>query len=194
MAAWRVGALGLAVVPVLLMASCSSGPEDACGNGLGGIKSDVFGVDARSGEVRWTTRLAQADAVVRESAGQARALARFGDEDAVIDVSTGVVVAEPASGDAPPTVDVGTGNILFFDQVVAPVATSNGLSIQTNNWTGTQETDLLLQAQDRSGTEVWSIPLSNDRDKDSVTRPVAFGDTVVVSVARNIPSCSKAAG
>jgi hypothetical protein len=210
---WWIAAAAAAVVVVALAASLMAGRsdpsptidtppgispalKDACGNDLSAVMSRVTGLDVATGSIRWTTLVPAARNLVTESPGEIRAVADYetGNDTVIVVASGQVVTTAPRQPTPQMGVDVNSGSLLYGDQVIPPAVTVNGTTIQTNQTTGIEPDKVIVQGQDQAGHVVWRTVLEGDSARTGVGRPVAFGDTVVVSVTSGIPPCSHEIG
>lgn len=180
------------MLAAMMATSCSRGISDGCGNDVSGVRSDVFGIDIATGEIRWTASVPAAEAIVVEDETHARAVSRWVKRDTIIDVTNGEVIGSTENSSRGGFVIDPKGSVGAFiwnDQTI-PIAVDVGTTkIVTNSWgTPTSGEPLAIRAEDPSFTVLWTTVLADDIFSAGHPRPVVFGESVVTSVIVDPPS------
>lgn len=166
---------------------------DACGNDLSALRSTVWAVDARTGEVRWSAELPLAEHyLLRAESGNPLVPLQRRSVEVELDLATGAVVGYPPAGAHEVLEDVTTG-VLHVDGEPQPDRPEvGGVIVEATVPAPAEPVEGVgpaLVASDGS-VVVWSVDLWHRALADGasqLSRPVAYGDTVVIVASASQP-------
>jgi outer membrane protein assembly factor BamB len=209
-----VAAAGLLLVAPIGLAACGSGGGgtsaattttvdplaetvvDACGHDLSTSTSRVTAVDPTTGTVRWTASVPLASAyLLRDASGGVLVPLERRSVDVLLDVETGAVVGYPPAGvhevlvDVNGATDSGVAGLLVDGEPQPATIEVAGLRLTTSAGETGQATVGLTATDAATATPAWRVELGAADAVGSLTRPVAFGDTVVVVASPPLPVC-----
>lgn len=169
---------------------------DGCGHDLSALTSTVTAVDAATGAVRWTATvpLAQAFLLSDPSGGVLVPLERRS-VDILLDVETGEVIGYPPAGvhevllDVTGATDSGVAGLLVDGEPQPATIEVDGVRLTTSAGETGQATVGLTATDAATSTPAWRVELGAADAVGTVTRPVAFGGTVIVVTSPPQPTC-----
>ncbi len=169
---------------------------DGCGNDLSDLTGTVWGIDPATGEVRWTTTIPLPDAyLLRSTAGDPLVPLVLRRVEVELDAATGEIVDTPPAGSHEVVVDVADANgagvgALFVDGDPQPATiTVGGRAISTARGETGQTTIALTATDATTAAVVWRVELGAADTIASLSPPVLYGDTVVVTTGSPRPTC-----
>lgn len=187
-----------AVAPSTTADPLAEAVVDACGNDLSAVRSTVWGIDPATGAVRWITAVPLAAAyLLRDATGAVRVSLVLRSVEAVVDPASGAVIGYPGAGVHEVLVQVpaeadppAAGSTLLVDGEAQPsTVVIGGLDVTTAAGSTGQTTVGVAATDAVTAAPVWRVDVGAADSLGSLSRPVAFGDTVVVVSSPPRPSC-----
>ncbi len=169
---------------------------DGCGNDLSDLTGTVWGIDPTTGEVRWTTEVPLPDTyLLTSAAGDPLVPLVLRRVEVALDATTGEIVDTPTAGSHEVVVDVsgatgaGQGG-LVVDGEAQPATITVGTREMSTARGETGQTTVGVTAVDAStGALGWRTDVGAADAVGSISPPVLYGDTVVVTTAAPRPAC-----
>ena len=198
-----VGSLGLgacgsgddAAVPTTTVDPLAPRAVDGCGHDLSALTSTVTAVEPTTGRVVWTASVPLAEPyLLRDDSGGVRVPLQRRSVDALIAVDTGHVVDYPPAGVHEVLVDVsgtatGVAGMQVIDGERRPEQVAvDALSVEVVPSSGPAGRE--IRGTTPEGTVAWSTPVPSSVASSVTTRPVLYGDVVVVATSdQPVPAC-----